>query len=128
MCGTFSVCFDRFAVLFVSFLRNIFLVFKLHSFFPYLLFLNTFGLVNNDKLKMLNGADIAVEIEDGGDIDEMWSEAWADDDQVYLRILVNDDQACLPCASIFFFCGGGVQINIFVPFCLGFDFNSSVSR
>ena len=50
-----------------------------------------FGLINNDKLKMVNGEDKEVKIEQGGDIEEMWSNAWDDDDETYLKILVNGD-------------------------------------
>ena len=50
-----------------------------------------FGLINNDKFKMINGEDKEVEIKQGGDIESLWNNILDEDDQVYLKIVVNGD-------------------------------------
>ena len=47
-----------------------------------------FGIINDHKLKMVNGEDKDIEMEQGVDIEEMWGDVWDDDDEAYLRILV----------------------------------------
>ena len=77
-----------------------------------------FGLVNNDKLKILNGEE-DTEIEQGGDIEEMWNNAW-DDDEIYLKIAVQGDplvEFVIDCQSD----GGGSGSRSLVSLQLGIN-------
>ena len=86
-----------------------------------------FGLISNDKLKMINGGDKDVEIKQGSDMATLWDNIWEADDKVYLKIVVNGDpmiQFVIDCTSI----GGTLNSKSMISLQVGLDIESGSDK